>query len=304
MTSVTRGRPRLWKSGLTVWVVLPILLVVVLFGVAAPAQALIYWSSAFVGQNAGTSIGRANLNGTHPNQHFITGAADQPQGVALNGSHIYWANWASGTIGRANLNGTGAQENFITGLNGPCGVAVSSSHVYWVNENTNSIGEANLDGTNPNPSFITHVDPLPSFQAMPCYVAVFRSHIYWGNGPVGSMGRATLAGKDVQRKFINHVLADGIALTTKHIYFGNGQRIGRANLNGTGVHQSFIVLGSNADSHSVCGLAIKSPYIYWADCVANTIGRANLDGKHLQRSFIGHIPDPRGIAVNAQKTAP
>jgi Low-density lipoprotein receptor repeat class B len=297
------AKPRFWTRRSMVHAALPVLSALALLGLAAPAQAMIYWSSTFVGENAGTTIGRADLNGTHPDKSFITGA-DQPQGVALDGSHIYWANWASGTIGRADLDGTNVQPSFIGGLNGPCGVAVTSTHVYWVNENTNSIGEANIDGTDPNPTFIARVDPLPAFQAMPCHVAVFRSHIYWGNGPVGSMGRATLAGTQVDRTFIKHVLADGIAFNAKHIYFGNGDRIGRADLDGTGVDRTFIVLSPNVRFHSACGVAIDSKYIYWADCSANTVGRADLDGKHVQPSFMKHIPDPRGIAVNALKATP
>jgi carbamate kinase len=34
------------------------------------------------------SIGRANLDGTGVNQTFITGAA-QPDGVAVDGAHVY-----------------------------------------------------------------------------------------------------------------------------------------------------------------------------------------------------------------------
>ena len=49
--------------------------------------------------------------------------------VAVDGSHIYWANpgaWmgANGTtIGRANLDGSGANQSFISGAKAPCGVA-------------------------------------------------------------------------------------------------------------------------------------------------------------------------------------
>lgn len=51
------------------------------------------------------NIARANLDGTGVNQSFITGA-DSPNLLALDGTHMYWANGATNTIARANLDGT------------------------------------------------------------------------------------------------------------------------------------------------------------------------------------------------------
>ncbi len=51
------------------------------------------------------------------NQSFITGA-DNPCGVASDGTYLYWGNVGSNdtgkTIGRAKLDGTGVNESFIT----------------------------------------------------------------------------------------------------------------------------------------------------------------------------------------------
>ena len=78
---------------------------------------------------------------------MITGA-DIPCGdVAVNGAHIYWANYDGDTIGRANLDGSGVDQNFISGADEPCQVAVDASHVYWGNLGPSTIGRANLDGT-------------------------------------------------------------------------------------------------------------------------------------------------------------
>jgi hypothetical protein len=45
--------------------------------------------------------------------------------VAVDASHLYWANYRGGTIVEANLDGTGA-TTIATGQNGPEGVAVSA----------------------------------------------------------------------------------------------------------------------------------------------------------------------------------
>jgi virginiamycin B lyase len=73
----------------------------------------------------GSTIGRANLDGSNPNQSFI-GGAFTPFGVAVDGNFVYWANQNSGTIGRANLDGSNPNQSFIGGASGPKGVAVDA----------------------------------------------------------------------------------------------------------------------------------------------------------------------------------
>lgn len=53
----------------------------------------LYWTNF-----SGGTIGRANLDGSNPNQNFITGATN-PIGLAVDAGHIYWANTSGGTIG-------------------------------------------------------------------------------------------------------------------------------------------------------------------------------------------------------------
>ena len=53
-----------------------------------------------------------------------------------------------------------------------------------------------------------------------------------------------------------------------------------------------------------CGLAALAPSagadIYWTDSNAGSIGRADLDGTHVKRSFITKPVSPSGIAVDAR----
>src|SRR5439155_20942438 len=98
------------------------------------------------------TLARADLDEQNVNQSFTT--SPRPYGVAVDGSHIYWANHCAGAIGRADLDGQNVNESFITGASSPYGVAVDGSHVYWTNSNY-TIGRADLDGQNVNQSFIT-----------------------------------------------------------------------------------------------------------------------------------------------------
>ena len=72
---------------------------------SASAGAYVYWAN----YTSGATIGRANLNGTGANQSFISGAS-QPEGVAVDATHVYWANAATNTIGRANSMGGSEPE--------------------------------------------------------------------------------------------------------------------------------------------------------------------------------------------------
>ena len=94
-------------------------------GVAATTGAggKVFWTNR--GLLGGGSIGRANLDGSAVNQNFITGAS-LPEGVAVDGAHVYWVNHGTNTIGRANLDGSGVNQNFVTGVGDLWGIAVDT----------------------------------------------------------------------------------------------------------------------------------------------------------------------------------
>jgi hypothetical protein len=137
---------------------------------------------------------------------LLFGLAFAPRAEAF----VYWAN--GDTIARANPNGTGIERGFIVGAgypDGVDGVAVDDAHIYWTNDT--GIGRANLDGTGVDQGFIADaLDSTGGVLGLHGRVAVDDAHVYWtpALGPPGA--RFPLA-------------------------------IGRANLDGTGVDQSFIV---------------------------------------------------------------
>src|SRR5262249_11220275 len=65
----------------------------------------IYWTNSGTG-----TIGRANLDGSNPNQSFITSAS--ADGMAVDAEHVYWGNDNTNTIGRANLDGSNPNQSF------------------------------------------------------------------------------------------------------------------------------------------------------------------------------------------------
>jgi len=89
----------------------------------------------------------------------------------------------------------------------------------------------------------------------------------------------------------------GTPTPTRRIYWTNvgTNTIGRANLNGQNVNQSFI---NNAQAPF--GMAVDSSHIYWANHVGNTIGRAGLDGQNVNQSFITGAFRPYWVAVDSR----
>ena len=70
--------------------------------------------------------------------------------------------------------------------------------------------------------------------------------------------------------------------------------IGRANLDGTGVDQSFI-----SGAGAARDVAVDAGHVYWTDFDAQTIGRANLDGSGIDRSFISGAGAVDDLVVDA-----
>ena len=70
-------------------------------------------------------------------------------------------------------------------------------------------------------------------------------------------------------------------------------RIGRANLNGTGVNQLFITAGKPE------WIAVDSANVWWTNgSPLYSIGRANLVGTGVSQTFINTLSAPWGLAIN------
>jgi virginiamycin B lyase len=69
--------------------------------------------------------------------------------------------------------------------------------------------------------------------------------------------------------------------------------VGRANLDGTGIDQSFIT-----GLVSPSGVAVDDAHIYWTNRTAGTMGRARLDGTGVDQGFISGLTFPAGVAVD------
>jgi sugar lactone lactonase YvrE len=266
-----------------------VLVSLALLTVAGSAEASIYWA------NSGSTIGRANTDGSNATQTFITGA-NSPCGVAVNASNLFWTNDSDGTFGRSGLDGGGVTENLFGGADNPCGIAVDAAHIYWTNNvAAGSLGRANLDGSAPEQNLIGPMNH-------PCGVAVDANYIYWANRDGLTIGRANLDGSSPVQNFIT--LSNqpcGIAVDAAHVYWTylDGTTVGRANLDGGSLNESFITGASHPT-----GVAVDANYIYWANTSASSIGRANLDGSGVNQSLVTGANVPLFVAVDVPPAAP
>ncbi len=259
------------------------------FLTAGSADAYIFWTN-----HTSNSIARASNAGKGVIPGFISGASE-PIGLALDSHHLYWANWGDGTIGRANLDGSGADETFVVTAPFPRTIAVDGQHIYWTDPE--GIGRADLDGSSPEEGFIKPPGGAVS-------VAVDASHIYWSTSGSRAIARANLDGTGINEAFISglHGGPLGLAVDGQHIYWAIREGIvekfgiGRANLNGGEVDESFVT------NQYTWLLALDAGHIYWTEPELRIIGRANLDGTGVNGKFITGTALAYGVAVNEEES--
>jgi hypothetical protein len=205
---------------------------------------------------AGT-IGRATLDLSGQPEEvkpaFITGASN-PQGIAVDAGHIYWANAARSagngcnppdctggepslrTISRADLEGENVELRFdkrelvADGLDIPQAVAVDATHLF-----------ATANGsTEAAPGYVERLDlegntagffPDPNNPANLRGIAVDGSHVYFARSAGNAIGRQILefgneSGASAEPGFIEGAgQPQGLALDGEHIYWAANQEV-------------------------------------------------------------------------------
>jgi sugar lactone lactonase YvrE len=192
----------------------------------------VYWtntgcSNEFEVLKGTGTIGRADIDGKNQDPAFVKGASD-PQGIAVNPTHIYWANVGTRTIGRVRIDGSEVLLPFVKATGGgtrPYGVALSQSRVYFsANEEGNDHGyvrSAPLGGLEPEESAESLFVGKEGIRG----VAVDSGHVYWATQGEESIGRATLALESAENEFIKlEGKPNGVAVDSAHLYWAtNGE---------------------------------------------------------------------------------
>ena len=278
------------------------------------------------------SIARSNVDGSAKNLSFLLGKA---KGVAVDSTHISWADPEDGTIGRAELGGGNPEPEFIKkaeieaevevkpgvfeGIANPQYVAVDAGHIYWTNSTDGAkehgtIGRAKLDGESPEAEFIVGATNPQGIAADPTYV-------YWGNAgeedATRTIGRAELSGSpgSVDQGFIevgngsSARAPQGVAVDSAHIYIAikgtqNFSRILRYDTDGNPSSEVNLFDGQGIE---VQGIAVDPTYLYWSRKGTDAIGRIKLSDfkagsceaiPGCEPEFIKEAGRPLGLAVD------
>jgi hypothetical protein len=188
--------------------------------------------------NGAGTIGRAEIGpseGEEVEPEFIKGAAN-PQGIAVNASHIYWANNVNfggfSSIARASIEGDEVEPEFISTNRKPYGVAVDANHLYFaVNDNFDNsyIERTTLEGTEPLEfhGFFLSEGGIRG-------LALHGAFVYWANQGGKAIGRAPLADLEVGNCVISgkcdlefikpEGTLEGLATSGEHIFWSvNGE---------------------------------------------------------------------------------
>ena len=123
-------------------------------------------------------------------------------------------------------------------------------------------------------------------------------HLYWANASTNTIGRANLDGTGVDQSFITGASQPlGVAVDANYVYWAN-------NVSGTIGRANLDGTGVNQSFITLTGIsaqniAVDAGHIYWSDGANDSIGRANLDGTAVQKRFINCRCVPSGVAVDA-----
>jgi hypothetical protein len=268
-------------------------------GVAAPAEAFIYWTDS-----SDYSIGRASIDGSGANDSFI---ADLPGvcGLAADGGFVYWGNSRLGAIGRATLDGADVDQSLIGGGLGTCGVSATGGSLAWANFgngqsfDTSSIGIGSKNGATVRQTWVVGPADVNGPLGTASYDDGGGDAVYWVNED-GSIWRTPFEAQTPDQILPPLTVPGqaGIAVSAAGIFWEDAAhgRIGHSNLDGS--DPEIIVTGLEG---SPCGIAVDDSFLYWASQSAGAIGRSLLDGSSPDPDFIelGEQVSPCWLAVDA-----
>jgi hypothetical protein len=136
-------------------------------------------------------------------------------------------------------------------------------------------------------------------------IALGGRSIYWstqgGARDRGAIMRVTRDGGRARRLVGGLTDPASVVVAGRYVYWVDRHAIGRVALNGSQLQRTLIRLPAEAGGGVADGLASDGRHLYFSRCVDNTIGRADLNGRHIHQRFISLDARscPQGLAVAA-----
>lgn len=234
----------------------------------------LYW----VNQAPTGSIGRANLRGpldVHENfvpseQGSSQGDLEEPCGVAVDSTGIYWTDRVGGAVGHANLDGTGGRTLIAGGYATACGIALSSPYIYFAHSpytGAGSIARALKSGDRVDPAFITGLNG-------PCGAALYGHDLYFADG--ATIDRTDLASPDPTSATAQIILGtkDACGVAVDGLFAGRIRVL--AHRSGSGGTERLTITVSNPGTIRVTPLGAAARRLRPLHATVHRAGRATL----------------------------
>jgi len=123
-----------------------------------------------------------------------------------------------------------------------------------------------------------------------------HAYLYWANYIGDTIARANIDGTGVNESFVTNVPdGGGMAADAAHLYWAYRYHGQIGRVGIDGTGASAGFIFSGTDAG---GVAVDDAHVYWADQDTDTIGRANLDGSQPKQDFITGAVNPIALAVD------
>lgn len=229
----------------------------------------------------------------------------QPEGIAVDALHVYWAAVSSETVMRANKDGTGVvalASGNDAGVATATGVAVDNSTLYWVNDqNTNDLIPGQVVSCSPAACKST-TRVLATGLNDPRSIAVDDAGVYWAETFGANVGRVSKAGSGAG-SLVGYVGDQGrVASDGTYVYFVNySGTVGRVSNTAPVAPDggAYATISASASAFSPGGIAVDGTRVYWTALadpgLVQGAPKAGLTGGTPPTTYAATDHNPNGI---------
>ena len=206
--------------------------------------------------------------------------------ISQSQAALYWTDAGTNKIQRSNLDGSQVTDVVTAPTNFPNGIAYDSvsDRVYWTNSLSGNINSVTAGGTG-----LTQPISGSSGVIQGLAVAGGLDKMFWASAGDGVIRQSSLSGLNVSNLVTGLLSPNDVAVDTVGglIYWTeiDGDRIGRANLDGT--NKTFLV--STGAGTAPAGLALDTAngFMYWTDVAQGLIMRSDINGGSVTQLISG-----------------
>jgi serine/threonine-protein kinase len=156
-----------------------------------PSDDFVYWVDFgdMTGVGANGTVNSTAVGGGGAVKTLVTGE-DQPEGIAVDGTNVYWTSGANpGTVKMLAINAPAGTAPTIvaSNLGSPHGIGIDSEYIYWTNYDDNSVMKAPIAG-GASPYSIAKGTECDNPDAL----FVDMKNVYWankGNGQIVKLAK-------------------------------------------------------------------------------------------------------------------